>query len=497
MAIACKAGASGRASRRGSFTRRRFLGATVAGGFGAWLLPSGSARGYAANEKLNVALVGVGGRGTWFVETIPAMERVVALCDVDQQKLDETFLRWDAGAKRFAGSEHAWERNRAAEYARLLRDKPAAFHDFRKLLDTLGDGLDAVIIATPDHTHAVVAAAAIRAGKHVFCEKPLTRTVHESRALRELARQHKVATQMGNQGMASGEFRRTVELIWSGALGTVREAHVWNGAGGSGLRQPPAEEQPVPDGFHWDLWLGPAAFRPYHRDWTRRHSWREFGTGQLGNWGTHSAALAFTALKVDALWSEAAAAPLRVEASVPEVLRVNFPRWETVHYDLPARAGLPPIRLTWYNGSGAVKDIFPTMQRLMGPPAAPGEQDRFGFSTHAGSLMVCDEGHVYGTGHSATAVLLPKEKFAGAEDPPRVLPRQGGPEQEWFRACRGETPGLSHFDFSGPLNEFLMLGNVATQVEGPLEYDPRAMRITNNAEADALLRCDYRQGWSL
>ena len=186
-----------------------------------------------------------------------------------------------------------------------------------------------------------------------------------------------------------------------------------------------------------------------------------------------------------------------MEAVVPEVLRVNFPRWETVHYDLPARGDLPPIRLTWYNGSGAVKDIFYTMQRLMRPPADPGGQDKQPFSTHAGSLMVCDEGHVYGPGHSATTVLLPEEKFAGIEAPPQVLPRQGGPEQEWFKACRGETPGLSNFDFSGPLNEFLMLGNVATQFEGPLEYDPLAMKITNNAEADALLRCEYRHGWSL
>jgi len=478
-------------------SRRRFLRSSIVGGAALTIVPAGAVRGYAAGEKLNVALVGVSGRGTWFVSTIPAMENVVALCDVDQRKIEGAFQQWTEDAKRYADSPHDWERKRAAEYKRLVENEPKTYHDFREMLDEMGGALDAVVVATPDHSHAVISAAAMRAGKHVFCEKPLTRTVHESRALRQLARQYKVATQMGNQGMASGEFRRTVELIWAGVLGDIKEAHVWNSGGGTGPRQPPEEEQAVPEGFDWDLWLGPAAWRPYHSNWIRRHQWREFGTCQLGNWASHTAALAFKSLKLDTLWHDPAAPRIRVEAHVSEICRTNFPKWEIIRYDLPARGDMPPVRLNWYNGGGAVKEIFPKVAELMGPPAAPGDRDKRHFSTFAGSLLVGAEGYVYGTGHSASTVLLPEEKFADVADPPQVLPRQGGPEQEWFKACKGGTPGLSSFDYSGPQTELLMLGNVATQFAGPLEYDPRAMKITNNAEADALLQCEYRNGWSL
>jgi len=478
--------------------RREFLKSAAAAGAGLIVLADGrSARSYQANEKVNVALIGVGGRGSWFVGTIPAMENVAAVCDVDRKQIEGMFQRWTDDARRYADSEHAWERSRAAEYRRLVENPPKIYQDFRKMLDEMDRGLDAVVVATPDHSHAVIAAGAIRAGKHVFCEKPLTRTVHESRTLRELARQYKVATQMGNQGMASGEFRRTVELIWAGVLGPIKEVHVWNSGSGSGPHAPPKDEQPVPGGFDWDLWLGPAKWRPYHRDWIRRHLWREFGTAQLGNWASHTAALAFKSLKLDTLWHAPAAPRIRVQAEVSEICRTNFPKWEIVRYDLPARGDMPPVRLNWYSGGGAVREILPKVQEVMGPPAAPGDTDKRHFSTFAGSLLVGEEGYVYGTGHSATTLLLPEEKFAGIEDPPQVLPRQGGPEQEWFKACRGGTPGLSNFDYSGPQVEFLMLGHVATQFEGPLEFDPTAMKITNHAEADAVLRCQYREGWSL
>jgi len=479
-------------------SRRKFLKRAAAAGSGLVILAhSRAAWSYQANDKLNLALIGVGGRGTWFVGAIPPMANVVALCDVDQRKIEGAFQQWTQDANRYADSPHAWERNRAAEYKRLVENKPKTYYDFRKMLDEMQSAVDAVVVATPDHTHAVISAGAIRALKHVFCEKPLTRTVHESRALRELARQYKVATQMGNQGMASGEFRKTVELIWAGALGNIKEVHVWNSGGGSGPRQPPDEEQPIPEGFHWDLWLGPAAMRPYHRDWIHRHLWREFGTCQLGNWASHTAALAFKSLKLDTLWYQAGSQRIRVEAEVSEICRTNFPKWEIIRYDLPARGDMPPVRLTWYNGGGAVKEIFPKVQAVMGPPAAPGDSDKRHFSTFAGSLLVGEEGYVYGTGHSATTVLLPEEKFADLKDPPQVFPRPGGPEREWLEASRGGTPAISNFDYSGPQTEFLMLGNVATQFEGPLEYDPLAMKITNSPEADALLKCEYREGWSL
>ncbi|MCX6903978.1 MAG: Gfo/Idh/MocA family oxidoreductase, partial [Verrucomicrobia bacterium] len=183
--------------------------------------------------------------------------------------------------------------------------------DFRKMLDEMGRTIDAVIVATPDHTHAVATAAAMRAGKHVFCEKPLTRLVQESRALRELARQQKVVAAMGNQGTYSGAFRRALELIRNGTLGEIKEVHVWNDGGGMDRKEPPKGSQPVPDYLDWDLWLGPAASRPYHADWMNRNMWRDFGTCQLGNWGSHSANLGFMALNVHKLWLAADAGQTR------------------------------------------------------------------------------------------------------------------------------------------------------------------------------------------
>jgi predicted dehydrogenase len=207
---------------RKKFSRRCLLRSSAAFGVGLAFFPARLARGYAANEKLNVALVGVGGRGSWFVDTIPRMENVVALCDVNDEKTAAALKHWEERAKRFATSSREWERRAAAQFQRLSEAKPKTYRDFRKMLDEMGKAIDAVVVATPDHTHAVASAAAIRAGKHVFCEKPLTRTVHESRALRELARKHSVATSMGNQGTYSGAFRRALELIRGGALGEIR-----------------------------------------------------------------------------------------------------------------------------------------------------------------------------------------------------------------------------------------------------------------------------------
>jgi len=259
-------------------SRRRFLKASVALGAAVAVVPARSLRAFAANERLGVALVGVSGRGQWFVETIPRIgENVVALCDVNDARAQQAFARFP--------------------------DVPK-FRDFRKMLDQQGDGIDAVVIATPDNTHAVIAAAAMRRGKHVYCEKPLAHDVAEARRLAELAAEHGVAPQMGNQGTATDAFRRGVELIQDGALGEIKEVHVWKDGGGS-FRPRPQGESAVPPTLDWDLWLGPAAWRPYHPEWMHWHAWRDFATGQLGNWGPHSANLPFMALQCDALWTGA------------------------------------------------------------------------------------------------------------------------------------------------------------------------------------------------
>ncbi len=477
-------------------SRRRFLTRVTAAGVGLTILPSRSALSYAANEKLDLALVGVGGRGRWFVDRIPRMENVVAVCDVNAAKLADAFRHWDEAGRQYAASPHEWERQAGAAFKRLLDNRPKTFRDFRKMLDETDRAIDAVVVATPDHSHAVVSAAAIRAGKGVFCEKPLTRTLHESRALRELAREHQVATAMGNQGTYSGALRRALELIQGGTLGEIKEVHVWNSGGGADRTEPPKAEEPVPESLDWDLWLGPARSRAYHRDWLRRHLWREFGTCQLGNWGSHTANLGFMALKVPELWlgktTEGPQPTIRVEADVARINRLSFPRWETVRWQIPARVELPPITINWYNG--AAPQVAGVLARVM---AGATEQQAGGWR-FAGTLIVGTKGSLHTTGHNMSFRLLPEEQFRDVQtNQPETLERSRGPEQDWLAACRGGKPAWSNFDYASALNEFLMLGNVATQFEETLEFDPAAMKIINHAEPDACLRCEYREGWRL
>ena len=457
---------------------------------------SASAWGAPANEKINVALVGVGGRGEWFIDTIPRMQNVVAICDVNQQKVDKAFQYWDTFGKQYSASQHDWERRAGAEFQKLLANRPKTFADFRVMLDQMGKSIDAVVVATPDHTHAVVSAAAIRAGKHVFCEKPLTRTVHEARALRELARKYKVATTMGNQGTYSGAFRRAVELIRRGELGQITELHVWNTGGGADRKELPKGDVPVPAYLNWDLWLGPAAMRPYHPLWLQRHNWREFGTCQLGNWGPHSANLAVMAMNVHDLWlgePNEPRATIRIEAKTSGVNKLSFPKWELVKWHVPARGDRPPITINWYNGE------FPEARELRerGTAGAP-EKDK-SLWNFAGTWIVGTKGSIHATGHNMSFRLLPEEQFKGVQrDRPETVENSRGPEQDWFAACRGgKEPWSSMAGYGSMLNEFLMLGNVATQFDAPIEYDPVTGRVVNNQEADALLTSEYREGWRL
>jgi predicted dehydrogenase len=440
--------------------RRDFLKAGAAGAGFLILRDPRSAWGTPANDRLNIALVGVGGRGTWFVSAVPRMnQNVVAICDVNDVK--------------------------AAEALEKFPNVPRHY-DYRKMLDEMEKAIDAVIVATPDQMHAPISAEAMRRGKHVYCEKPLTKTVHEARALRLLAREKKVATQMGNQGTASGPFRRALELIREGAIGDLKEVHVWNNGGGSNKTRLPEGSQPVPEHLKWDLWLGPAAERPYHREWMQWHAWRDFASGALGNWGAHTSNLAFMALEVASLWS-GGPATIRVEAKTSGLNRHAFPASETVRWDVPARGALPPISIHWHNGGE--NEYREKIESIL----ADGRKLEW-----AGLVIVGTKGKIHATGHNATFRLLPEADFPDVDrQRPKTLPMSQGHEMEWFRACRGEKPAWSNFDYSGPLTEFLLLGNVATLVDGPIEYDPVAGKITNSAEADRLLRREYRQGWSL
>jgi len=455
-------------------TRRAFLRDAAAGGVGLVILSSSrSARTFAANAKVNVALIGVGGRGKWYVDVIPRQANVVALCDVNDSKATAAY--------------------------KALPDVPK-FHDFRVMLDKMNKEIEGVIAAAPDHMHAIISVTVMKAGKHIFCEKPLTGCVHEARVVREMAAKCKLATRMGNQGSASAQFRRGVELIEDGAIGEIREAYVWCEGGGPDVKEPPKGTQPVPAYLKWDLWLGPNKDRPFHPQWLNWNAWREFGTGLNGNRGSHSGYLNFYALKILELWqAEAAAKPrIKVLAESSGINRLSFPRWEVVHFQIPARGPLPPVTIHWVNGRGAPA-WRQKIEGQMGRQLDWGDAGEKKWRDYEGALLVGAKGRIYAKGSNSGIELLPADQFQGTSlSPQRLTQSPGMPEPEWLRAVRGEKVMLmSPFSVAGPYTEMMLLGNVATQFAEELEYGPLEGKIVNNAEADAQLRRRYREGWSL
>ena len=455
----------------GHITRRTFLKGSAAGLGLTILAHGGSARGFAANEKLNVAHIGCGGRGQELIPGFAQRANIVAMCDVNESK--------------------------AAIMYRKFPDVPK-FEDFRVMLDKMGKQIDGVVIATPDHTHAVASAAAMRAGKGVYSEKPLTRTVRESRALRELAKQQKVATSMGNQGTGAGPYRRALELVQGGTIGQIKEVYVWCESGSAGYKEAPTEAQKVPPYLKWDLWLGPARERPFHVKWLGWSGWRDFGTSNLGNWASHSANLAFRALKVDSLWyADPASKPIiKIQGTPQEINPIGYPRYEQVRWDIPARGELPAISFQWVNGydpAGRKK-----LEEVMGRPLDWGDNGPKKWTDYAGCILVGTEGKIYSTGHNASFTMMPEEKFKDIQrNNPEKVESSAGHEQDWINACKGGKPAWANYDYAGPLNEFLQLGNVATQIDGTIEFDPLACKITNNPKADGLLTSEYRAGWTL
>lgn len=453
-------------------SRRQVLRSMAAAPFGFTLLSASSARAYAANERLNIALVGCGGRGRWFVQAIPRIgENIVAMCDVNEQ--------------------------RAAESFKKLPQVPK-FHDYRKMLEKKGKEVDAVIVAAPDHIHAPCGIMAMKMGKHLYCEKPLTNNIEEARRMRQVAKETGVATQMGNQGTATHAFREQVEIVRSGDLGDIQQVLVWNAGGGAGLGPIPENEMPIPEYLKWDLWLGPRDYRPYHQEWMRWHGWREFGTSQLGNWSVHSTNMQFMAFKVFELWYDESlsvdARTIRVRAEVPQIDRSRFPKWEIVRYEIPARGAMPAYTVSWFNGLAA-----PRFRETLEPPlgrrleaGGPGP-----WTDHAGCLAVGSKGTIHSTSHNSTYTLLPEESFAHYQKPEPTLPRQGSHEREWLGACRGGPKAMSNFDYGAVLAEFVLLGNVATQFDRPIAYDPIAMQCVGDEEANAALRREHRPGWAI
>ena len=441
--------------------RRQLLQSTAATGIGYWLSAGApAAESRSPNEKLNLAFVGCSGRAAANLGALKN-ENVVALCDVD----------WDYAA-------HTFKKYPAAKQ----------YKDYRELLDR-EKGLDAVVVATPDHNHAIVSMAAIKAGKHVYCEKPLTRTVFEARALATAAREHKVATQMGNQGMAFEGNRLINEWLADGAIGAVREVHVWSDRPTHRGKLPlywaqgidrPKEQPAVPATLDWDRWLGPAPARPYHSAYApfRWRGWWDFGSGGLGDMGIHNIAPVFAALQLTA--------PVTVDASSTGVNQETLPLACCVHYQFPARGDQPPVTLHWYDGG-----LVPARP----PELEPGRD----LNREDGILFVGDKGKMLVEGWGGNSPrLIPENRMREYQRPPKTLPRSSGHHAEWVAACKHGTSTRSSFDFAGPLTEAVLLGTVCVRVGGrQLAWDAERLQVTNLPEANQYLHYEYRKGWQL
>jgi predicted dehydrogenase len=400
-----------------------------------------------ANESLGIAVVGIGGQGAWNVEQlIEAKAAIVALCDVDE---------------------------RMAAGSRGKCPKARFYHDFREMLDKQGKDIDAVLIATPDHTHAVATVAAMKAGKHVYCEKPLAHSVWECRQMIETARKTKRVTQMGTQIHAGDNYRRVVELIQSGAIGAVREVHVWCPTVWSGGGDKPKETPPVPPELKWDLWLGPAPEQAYHPEFlpSKWRGWWDFGGGGHADMACHYMDLAHWALDLRL--------PKAVEATGPAVHAASAPDKLTVTYEYPARGEKPPVKLTWAVGVN--------------------HPDNYDESKHpnwgAGLLFIGEKGIL--AADYGQYKLLPEKDFADFKAPSPFIPNSIGHHKEWIQACKTGSKTLCNFEYSGALAETVLLGNVAYRSGGRIEWDAANMRIPNAPAAEKFLRREYRKGWSL
>ena len=500
-----------RFSRRYFFYGSLLAGAVPAGGFGS--TPSLKALGFkTVLDKLNIAGIGVGGRGAQDLVPMAVSENIVALCDVNDVYSAKTF----------------------ATYPKAKRYK-----DFRKLFDAEAKNIDGVVIGTPDHGHTPIALLAMQLGKHVYCEKPLTRTVWEARLLRDAAHKYGVATQMGNQGFSHEAIRTCQEILWSGDIGGVKEVHSWTGRiyGGRPEFQGPPAEQPVPEGLDWDLWLGPAEKRAFNQDmFTRWRAWLDFsGGGSLGDWIVHCMGPAHLALRLHL------AAPTSVECvHIEGQSQWLWPELDQLRYEFPARGAMPPVTINIYqNLRGDVKypegmaegePLLPPMNNLaergrFAPPepeapqvfpSLPGAgRGAAGRGAPAGgrgaapaippaqrvpgngTLFVGDKGYMATTARGEGVWLLPASRWKEYKLPPQILPRSVCHQQDWVRAVKGGTPGCSNFDIAVPYIEWLVLGAVALRVPNKkLLWDAKKMQF-NDAEANKYLRPYIRKGWEM
>ena len=451
-------------SRRHFFFGTLLAGAVPSGGFGS--TPSLGHLGYKSpNEKLNIAAIGAGGKGVSDIAGC-ASENIVAFADPDSKRAERTFKAYPNVPK---------------------------YTDFRKMLDREGSHIDAVLVSCPDHMHGSAAAWAMERGKHVYCQKPLTRTVWEARELELAAAEYKVATQMGNQGYSQPGTRECCEIIWHGDIGVVTEVHAWTNRPDPYWPQGPdvvPEEKAVPETLDWEAWLGGSLMRPYSPAYVP-HNWRgfpDFGCGAIGDMACHIMGAPNMALRLHTV------APTSVECiHIEGKAKYTFPYRTAIRFDFPARGSMPPVKVFWY-------DRLKEQPKIEGVP----EGEMLGDRDINGSLFVGTKGMLTTGCYGERTRLVPEAKMNDYELPPQVLTRSPGSYEknwtlahyrDWLRACKGGAPSCSNFSISGPFAQWMLLGTIAMRVEGKLEWNSAKMAFTNNREANELLRPKFRKGW--
>jgi hypothetical protein len=465
------------------FHRRRFLektAALAAAVVGTQFLPAhGLMAAPSPNSKLNIAGIGVGGRGAAHVDAFLG-ENLVAVCDVVEGARNGCLERIEKYNK-----DHG-----------LKRPLPRTFSDYHEMFDKMHGQIDAVFVAAPDHHHTTASMTAIRLGKHVYCEKPLTHNIREARLLTLAAREHKVATQMGNNGREGEGWRRLCEWIWAGAIGNVQEAHIWTDRAGipghlwwpqGGSR--PAGADPIPAGLNWDAWLGPAPERPFlgaykegkfkdisvYQPFVWR-GWWDFGTGAVGDIGCHAMSGLFTALKIE--YAES----VELVKDSGDGSNEMFPTSSIIRWDIPARAGMPPCKIFWYDGG-----YYPSREICELAPGQPFPEN--------GAIFIGDKGKMTGEPR-----LMSEERRKNFKEPAPSIPRCASNHfAEWVTACKGGRPAFSNFDHAGPLTEMVLLGNLAIRAGAgrKILWDGPNMKSTNLPEVNRFLQRENRRGWSL
>jgi predicted dehydrogenase len=462
---------------RNELNRRKFLGATATTVAAFTILPRhvlGGPKFVPPSEKVNIAIIGAGGQGRTNTRALfnEADAQIIAIADPTEQADYERFYYKGMGGRKPVKAEVEKHYSQKTPNFRC-----AEYEDFRVMLEK-EKSIDAILCATPDHLHAYVSIMAMKQGKHVYCEKPLTHNIREARQVAEVAKETGVATQMGNQGHSGEGIRATCEWIWDGAIGTVREVHAWSDAGRwVDRRGRPPETPPVPTGMNWDLWLGPREQRPYHPDYApfNWRSWWAFGGGALADMACHN---------LDAgVWALDLKDPISVEASSPGVDSEVVSHCATYHYSFGPRGDKPPVEVTWYDGG-----LRPWR------PKELAEDDKLEGGGN-GIIFVGDKGVITCAGWGGAPRIIPDARMDAYKRPAKTLPRSKGHHRDWLDACKGGPPASGNFQYGARLTEIVLLGNVALRTGKRIDWDSENMKARNAPEADRLIQGQYRRGW--